>query len=147
MKKEQYKHHFERLLNWEEELKYFLRKTKFTIVWKWLQRCPSCYSDNVHFVEGSSKFEKWFCRDCTAMHFSYKCKHCHGKNWVFGAFKKHIYREYHLGKYRGRKRFYRKSNEEYIKGQISFYKKGLQQWQDKLKHFRKHKQYKLRYGK
>ena len=68
------------LLKWEKDLGFFTKvmynNLKNIIVWKFLNKCPSCFSNNLQFVEGTKRFVKWFCRDCTAMHFAYGCQHC-----------------------------------------------------------------------
>ena len=145
MKKQSIPKQFETLLFWKDNIQSMIKRQKNSFVWKFLKRCPSCYSNNLDFVEGRQFFEKWFCLDCTAMHFAYFCPGCKQKNWIFHSWKKHIYKEYKVGKYRGRKNFY-SDRSNHIKDNISLHKKALIHWKEELKEFNKYKDYKVKYS-
>lgn len=128
----------------KHDWRYFLRAGKDRFVLKFLKKCPCCFSKRIHFVEGD-QMEKWFCKDCMAMHYKMSCPHCTKPFWFFTHYKQHIFQEYRLGKFRKAKTFWKKTTREYIHSQILFHREALDHWHEiNLKFLRRQKR--MKYG-
>lgn len=125
---------------------YFIRACKNKMILKAFKRCPCCKSKNIHFVEGGHILEKWFCKDCLALHYKLHCPSCNKPMWFFMAYKPHIMKQYQLGKYKNKKTFRKSLTEEYIQQNISFHSEAYNHWSKIKKEFLMDKKKKMNYG-
>ena len=138
------KHAFLTLLRWTKNIKYYKNSCKYTVLIQWLKKCPFCYSKAIREVEK----RKWFCKDCLGMFFVIKCFSCEKNMHLTVSSKKHIFKEYKLGKFKEDKHFYKKTTRQYYLQLIEFHQEALKEWKERYEKWKKYKgKNKFEYGK
>lgn len=132
---------------------YFRNIPEMIKNWKavfWVEfrgKCPICRGNKLEFVEGTPRFSKWFCTECTTMSYTLECVKCKHKHLLGQKYKPHIYKEYRLGKYKDDNTFFSECQKSYFKDRINFHKQGLTEWKESFETWKKRKRQSVLYSK
>lgn len=137
---------FMRLLYWRKNWRSFVMIVRQTVTVKWMKRCTHCFSKNLQFVEGTDRFQKWWCKDCAAMDYSFRCPWCANRVVQYMALKPHIYKEYRIGKYRHDKVFYKKTQAKWFEDLIAFHEEALKVHKKRYDTWKRKNKKTVRYG-